>query len=573
MSFFKKLKNKLFKSSSKIDEGLDAIVSEGAEPELTAVEDTVAEQAEMARVQAEAEAKVEAQRLADEEAARLAQEEASRIAAQAEAQAQAERAAAEAAAEDAARNAERVEQELAAVAAAKAEAAAEAERLAQMSAAAEAEAEAHRVEAHTQDAAAQAEIARQAEVARLACEAEAVEAALLVEQAQAAEAERLAQAARAEEQRQSEEAQAELEARAEAARQAERLAEIEREAEAERQAEIAEREAEAARQAQLSAREAVVAPMTTLEPSVLGDEGASEPEQKKGLLGRLFGRDQTVVPRRTLDDDMLEQLEELLIGADMGADTALRVTANMAEGRFGKKLSVAEIKDLLAAEITRIMEPVAKPMPLYPTKPQVVLVVGVNGSGKTTTIGKLASQFKAAGKSVVIAAGDTFRAAAVEQLQVWGERAGVPVLTAPEGSDPASLAFDAMTKAQADGADLLMIDTAGRLQNRADLMEELAKIVRVIRKKDPDAPHNTLLVLDATTGQNALLQVDIFRKIADVSGLVMTKLDGTAKGGVLVALADKFGLPIHAIGVGEQIDDLAPFDPQEFAEALVGVQA
>jgi fused signal recognition particle receptor len=200
----------------------------------------------------------------------------------------------------------------------------------------------------------------------------------------------------------------------------------------------------------------------------------------------------------------------------------------------------------------------------------VVLVVGVNGSGKTTTIGKLASQFKAAGKSVVIAAGDTFRAAAVDQLKVWGERAGVPVLTAPEGSDPASLAFDAMTRAQAEGADLLMIDTAGRLQNRADLMEELAKIVRVIRKKDPDAPHNTLLVLDATTGQNAISQVEIFRKIADVSGLVMTKLDGTAKGGVLVALADRFGLPIHAIGVGEQIDDLQPFDPDEFARALTG---
>ena len=199
-----------------------------------------------------------------------------------------------------------------------------------------------------------------------------------------------------------------------------------------------------------------------------------------------------------------------------------------------------------------------------------MLVVGVNGSGKTTTIGKLASQLRRAGKTVVIAAGDTFRAAAVEQLQIWGERAGVPVMTAPHGSDPASLAFDAMTLAEREGADILLIDTAGRLQNRADLMEELAKIVRVIRKKDPEAPHNTVLVLDATTGQNALSQVDIFRKIADVTGLVMTKLDGTAKGGVLVALADRFGLPIHAIGVGEAIDDLAPFDPDEFAAALTG---
>lgn len=332
------------------------------------------------------------------------------------------------------------------------------------------------------------------------------------------------------------------------------------------------------------------APAETPEDSP--EEAPAEDAAKPGLLGRLLGRgDKPDAPsaeekaekkaekkpakkkptlRRALDDDMLESLEELMIASDMGVDTALRVTANIAEGRMGKKLSVEEIKGLLSSEIARIMEPVAKPLPIYPKTPQVVLVVGVNGSGKTTTIGKLASQFRAAGKSVVIAAGDTFRAAAVEQLQVWGERAGVPVLTAPEGSDPASLAFDAMTKAEAEGADLLMIDTAGRLQNRADLMEELAKIVRVIKKKDESAPHNTLLVLDATTGQNALSQVETFQKLADVSGLVMTKLDGTAKGGVLVALADKFGLPIHAIGVGEQIDDLAPFDPEEFAEALTG---
>ena len=295
------------------------------------------------------------------------------------------------------------------------------------------------------------------------------------------------------------------------------------------------------------------------------------PDAKPGLIGRIFGRAAPDEPRRVLDDAMLESLEDLLIGADMGVETAQRLTANIAEGRFGKRISTAELRGALATEIARIMGPVAKPMPIYATKPQVVLVVGVNGSGKTTTIGKLASQFKAAGKTVVIAAGDTFRAAAVEQLQIWGTRAGVPVLTAPEGSDPASLAFDAMNRALETGADLLLIDTAGRLQNRADLMEELSKIVRVIRKKDPTAPHNTLLVLDATTGQNALLQVEIFRKIADVSGLVMTKLDGTAKGGVLVALADKFGLPIHAIGVGEQIDDLSAFDPDDFAKALVGI--
>ena len=301
-------------------------------------------------------------------------------------------------------------------------------------------------------------------------------------------------------------------------------------------------------------------------------EGAHAPEpQAPGLARRLFGAPTPEAPRRLVDDEMLEELEELLIAADMGVETALKVTANLAEEQMGRRLTAREVKQALVAEITRIMEPVARPMPLYAKRPQVVLVVGVNGSGKTTTIGKLASQFRAAGKTVVIAAGDTFRAAAVEQLQVWGQRAGVPVMTAPEGSDPASLAFDAMTRAEAEGADLLMIDTAGRLQNRADLMEELAKIVRVIRKKDPEAPHNTLLVLDATTGQNALSQVKAFQALADVSGLVMTKLDGTAKGGVLVALADRFGLPIHAIGLGEQIDDLAPFDPEEFARALTGL--
>jgi fused signal recognition particle receptor len=315
-------------------------------------------------------------------------------------------------------------------------------------------------------------------------------------------------------------------------------------------------------------------PPAQAQPAAMAEVATAEAaEPRRGLFDRLLGRRATAAPvlRRVVDDEMLESLEELLIASDMGVETAMRVTANLAESHAGRRLSTEEIKAVLAAEIARIMDTVATPMPLFPSKPQVVLVVGVNGSGKTTTIGKLASQFRAAGKTVMIAAGDTFRAAAVEQLQIWGERAGVPVMTAPQGSDPASLAFDAMTRAQREGADLLMIDTAGRLQNRADLMEELSKIVRVIRKKDPEAPHNTLLVLDATTGQNALSQVEIFRRMADVSGLVMTKLDGTAKGGVLVALADRFGLPIHAIGVGEQIDDLDAFDPQDFARALTGV--
>jgi fused signal recognition particle receptor len=309
-------------------------------------------------------------------------------------------------------------------------------------------------------------------------------------------------------------------------------------------------------------------------PAPTADPGAAVPplreaeEGRPGFFGRLAGR--KPVKRRVLDDEMLESLEELLITADMGVETALTISANLAEGRFGSRLSAEEIRGLLADEIRDVLEPVARPLPIYAKRPQVVLVVGVNGSGKTTTIGKLASQLRGAGKSVMIAAGDTFRAAAVEQLEIWGERAGVPVMTAPQGSDPASLAWDAMVRSEAEGADMLLIDTAGRLQNRQDLMEELAKIVRVIRKRDPEAPHNTVLVLDATTGQNALSQVEIFRKIADVTGLVMTKLDGTAKGGVLVALADRFGLPIHAIGVGEGIDDLAPFDPAEFAEALTG---
>ena len=302
-------------------------------------------------------------------------------------------------------------------------------------------------------------------------------------------------------------------------------------------------------------------------------KSAPEPAPKPSLLRRLVGGGAAPVAKRVIDDEMIEELEEILISADLGVETALAFSSNLASEHFGRRMSVAEIKAALARDVARVMEAVAKPMPIYPKRPQVVLVVGVNGSGKTTTIGKLASQFKAAGKSVVIAACDTFRAAAVEQLEIWGNRAGVPVLRAETGGDPAALAFDAMARAEADGADLLLIDTAGRLQNRADLMEELAKIVRVIRKKDPDAPHNTLLVLDATTGQNALRQVEEFRKISDVSGLIMTKLDGTAKGGILVALADKFGLPIHAIGLGEQIDDLAPFDPEEFANALMGLES
>ncbi len=288
---------------------------------------------------------------------------------------------------------------------------------------------------------------------------------------------------------------------------------------------------------------------------------------------KISGGVEAIAERKVLDDAALEELEDLLIQADLGADVAMRASAAVAEGRFGKKIAADEITRLLAKEVASILEPVARPLPLFSNaRPQVVLVVGVNGSGKTTTIGKLASQLKGAGKSVMIAAGDTFRAAAIEQLQVWGERAGVPVIAKEVGSDAAGVAYDALEQARAAGVDILMIDTAGRLQNRADLMSELEKIVRVIRKFDPEAPHNTLLVLDATVGQNAISQADVFTKVADVSGIVMTKLDGTAKGGILVALAQRFNLPIHAIGVGEQIDDLAPFDPEEFARALTGAK-
>ncbi|MEP5758600.1 MAG: signal recognition particle-docking protein FtsY, partial [Litoreibacter sp.] len=492
---------KLFKSSSKLEEGIDAIVEDGGEEEILAIEasETTTKAAEEVAERARLD---EAERL-EQERAELERQEAARI---------------------------------------------EEERLAE-----------ERLEAERQERVREEAVRKAAEKAALEKAAAESEAAAQKEALRIAEeqAEREAQEkARAEAEQHAADQQREA-ARIENAQREQQLAEQEQRA----------RDLKAAQEA-LRAKEAA-AKEAAAQPQI---EETTPAAKKPGLFGRLLGRkEQTTVVRRALDDDMLEALEELLIASDMGVDTALRVTANMAEGRMGKKLSTAEIKQLLADEISKIMEPIAKPMPLYPNRPQVVLVVGVNGSGKTTTIGKLALQFQNAGKKVVIAAGDTFRAAAVEQLQVWGERAGVPVLTAPEGSDPASLAYEAMTKAEADGADLLMIDTAGRLQNRSDLMEELAKIVRVIRKKDPSAPHNTLLVLDATTGQNALNQVDIFRQIADVSGLVMTKLDGTAKGGVLVALADKFGLPIHAIGVGEQIDDLDAFDPEEFAQALTGI--
>jgi fused signal recognition particle receptor len=279
----------------------------------------------------------------------------------------------------------------------------------------------------------------------------------------------------------------------------------------------------------------------------------------------------TVFKKRRLDEEALEELEELLISADLGPSVAARVIASFRRTRFGKEVTDEEVRDTLSAEIAQILAPVAIPLEIdRALKPHVVLVVGVNGTGKTTTIGKLAQFYTEQGLSVLMVAGDTFRAAAVEQLQVWGERTGCAVMTGLPDSDSAALAFDALTLAKYGETDLLLIDTAGRLHNKSVLMEELRKIIRVIRKVDATAPHSVLLVLDATTGQNALQQVRMFKEMVDVTGLVVTKLDGSARGGVVVALAEAFGLPVHAVGVGEQAGDLRPFDAADFARGLVG---
>ena len=294
-------------------------------------------------------------------------------------------------------------------------------------------------------------------------------------------------------------------------------------------------------------------------------EGLSRSTQK------LTGGISAVFVRRTLDDAALADLEELLLGADLGPQAAADIVASFRSSKFGRDVTDAEVKESLAEEIAAILEPVAKPLVLdRARKPHVILVVGVNGTGKTTTIGKLALQYREQGLRPVLVAGDTFRAAAVEQLQVWGERTGAPVIAGPPNADAAGLAFDALTRARADGADVLLIDTAGRLHNKSALMEELSKIIRVLRKQDPSAPHSVLLVLDATTGHNAIEQVRVFKELVDVTGLIVTKLDGSARGGIVVALAEDFGLPVHAVGVGEQAGDLRPFAAMDFARGLVG---
>jgi fused signal recognition particle receptor len=281
-----------------------------------------------------------------------------------------------------------------------------------------------------------------------------------------------------------------------------------------------------------------------------------------------------LVTKRKLDGATVEELEELLIRADLGVDVAARIAEAIAHGRYDKQVSETEVKAILAAEVEKVLSPVAKPLAIDASKtPFVILVVGVNGSGKTTTIGKLAARFRAEGRKVMLAAGDTFRAAAIEQLKIWGSRTGARVIAKEQGSDPASTAFEAVSTAQAEGAEILIMDTAGRLQNRAELMQELEKIVRVMKKVDASAPHAVLLVLDATVGQNALSQAQEFTRIAGVTGLVMTKLDGTARGGILVALAAKHKLPVHFIGVGEGVDDLSPFAAKDFARAIAGIES
>lgn len=279
----------------------------------------------------------------------------------------------------------------------------------------------------------------------------------------------------------------------------------------------------------------------------------------------------SILTKRKLDQEALDALEELLISADFGVKTAAHFTASLAKNRFNQDISDEEIRTALAEEITAVLEPVAIPLGLGRHKPHIVLMVGVNGSGKTTTLGKLAKYWKGQGLQVRMVAGDTFRAAAVEQLQKWGERIGVPVIAGQPKADAAGLVYDACLKSQKADDDVLLIDTAGRLQNKTDLMSELNKICRVIQKVDPSAPHSCLLVLDATTGQNAHSQVEIFAKTVNLTGLIITKLDGTARGGVIVSLAEKFKYPVHAIGVGEGEDDLRPFDVQSFARDLVGL--
>ena len=311
-------------------------------------------------------------------------------------------------------------------------------------------------------------------------------------------------------------------------------------------------------------------------------KSAGQPE-KKGWFARLkqgMSRSSNalnqsitgIFTKRKLDEDTLEELEDVLIQADLGMDMAVRITETIAKEKFDKQVEPEEIRAVLASEVTKVLQPVAQPLKIDGSKPFVILMAGVNGAGKTTTIGKLAAKFRDEGRKVMLAAGDTFRAAAIDQLKIWGERTGAPVISRDVGADASGLAYDAWHAAKEQNMDVLLLDTAGRLQNRTELMAELEKIVRVLKKCDDRAPHAVLLVLDATTGQNALSQVEIFRQTAGVTGLIVTKLDGTARGGILVAISEKYGLPVHAIGIGEGVDDLQPFKADDYARAIAGAE-
>ena len=486
-------------------------------------------------------AKAEAQKRAEEEAARKA--EAVRLAAEAEANRAAEKKARQEA--EAAEAARIKAEEDAALANAKSAAEAEALKAKQ---AAEAEArEAERLAAEAQ---------RKAdETARL--EAEQLERERL-------EAERIEAEAKAKEKADSERLRREAE-------EAERRARI---AEEKASREIAEREAEeAAKVKRATDRAAAGLPEVAAEPEPLAAGGFMR-RITAGLrksTSRMTDQVEATFSKRKLDEEAIEELEDILVMSDLGYGVASQVTDRLRETKFNKNVTDLEVKIALADVISDILTPLEKPIVFGITKPQIMLFIGVNGSGKTTTLGKIANKYTNQGKKILIAAGDTFRAAAVEQLTVWGERAGAPVMSAEQNADAAGLVFDAIKRAREEDVDILMIDTAGRLQNRTELMDELSKIIRVIRKQDASAPHHSILVLDATVGQNALMQTEVFKDTADVTGLIMTKLDGTAKGGVLVALADKFALPIHYMGIGEGINDLENFSAPVFAAALSGV--
>jgi len=534
-----------------------------AEAEAKRAEDAKARAEELAKQEAEAKAKAEkeAKARAKEEARIKAEEE--KALAQAKAKAEAE---AKARAKEEARIKAEEEQ---ALSKAKSE-----EESAALKAKQEAEAKARAAE----EADRKAEEEKALADAEAKAEAEAKARAEEEEQRQAAEAQRLANEKAAAEKAETER----LEAEALAAEKAQEKRLREEALEAERRAKIAAQAAER----EAAEREAFEAAEAKRKQDLIDQGIDPEPETDtlaeggflkritRGLsksTSRMSEQVSAVFTKRKLDDEALQDLEDILITSDFGVGPAAKVAALLAKDKFDKQVTDMEIKIALADVISEILTPLEKPIVLTSTKPQIMLFVGVNGSGKTTTLGKLAKRYHDQGKTVMIAAGDTFRAAAVEQLTVWSERAGAKIVAGKLGSDAAGLVYDAIEQAKNEDIDILMIDTAGRLQNRTELMDELAKVVRVIKKQDPSAPHHSILVLDATVGQNALMQTEAFAETAGVTGLVMTKLDGTAKGGVLVALSDKYKLPIHAIGIGERIEDLENFSAPVFAAALSGV--